>query len=154
MAFTKHQQNSFTVTANAMNLASYVITITDNANKFPDFTFKEVVSPEGLITKVFIQRQDSLVNWVREQAKEIFVLCYTANEINVTKEPYRKDERLSKQKKAISLCDEHMASIQLCAKHFDLSKRKVHHWGKLTYDLKTQIEAWHKSDKDRFYLTL
>ena len=62
-----------------MNLADYVITITDNANKFPDFVLKEKTSPEGLVTQIYIQRQDSLTNWVREQAKEIFEVIMTVN---------------------------------------------------------------------------
>jgi len=145
-----HRPNDFTPVVGAMYLADYVLTITDNINKFPDFIQTERKNPDGTVTAVYIQRQDSLVNWVREQAKAIFILTYTANEINVIRQPWRKDERLAKQAEAIRLCGEHMAAIQLCRKHFHLSTRKVKHWGKQTRELRTAIEGWHESDKSRY----
>lgn len=145
-----HKPNDFTPVVGALQLADHVLTITDNVNKFPDFIKKEKKNPDGTVTTVFIQRQDSLVNWVREQAKEIFMLTYTANEINLTRQPWRKEERLGNQARAIKLCGDHLAAIQLCRKHFHLSNRKVKHWGKLTRDLRIAIEGWHESDKGRY----
>lgn len=145
-----HKPNDFTPVVGAMYLADYVLTITDNINKFPDFIQTERKNADGTATAIYIQRQDSLVNWVREQAKEIFILTYTANEINVIRQPWRKDERLAKQAEAIRLCGEHLAAIQLCRKHFHLSNRKVKHWGKQARELRTAIEGWHESDKGRY----
>lgn len=145
-----HKPNDFTPVVGAMYLADYVITITDNINKFPDYIQTERKNDDGTVTAIYIERQDSLVNWVREQAKQIFILTYTANEINVAKQPWRKEERLSKQAEAIRLCNEHLAAIQLCRKHFHLSNRKVKHWGQQTRDLRLAIEGWHESDKDRY----
>ena len=69
----QHRPNDFTPVVGAMELADYVIKITDNPNKFPDFVVKEKTKADGTVVQMFIQRQDSLTNWVREQAKEIFI---------------------------------------------------------------------------------
>ena len=146
----EHKPNDFTPVVGAMYLAEHVIKITDNANTFPDFCIKERKNEDGTVTQIYIQRQDSLTNWVREQAKAIYLLCYSANGINLTRQPWRKNERLSKQAQAIELCGDHLAAIQLCRKHFHLDSRKVKHWGKMTRDLRIAIEGWHESDKDRY----
>lgn len=146
----QHRPNDFTPVVGALYLADHVITITDNVNKFPDYIQKEKKNPDGTVTQMFIQRQDSLTNWVRDQAKQIYILTYTANEINLNKQPWRKDERLTKQKEAIRICGEHLAAIQLCRKHFHLSNKKVKYWGKMTRDLRSAIEGWYEKDKDRY----
>ena len=116
----QHRPNDFTPVTGAMDLADYVINITDNINNFPDFIHTERKNPDGTISEVFIQRQDSLIQIVRDQTLRIFLLTFSANEINLTREPWRKAERLEKQADAIRLCGEHIASIQLCRKHFHL----------------------------------
>lgn len=145
----EREKNPFTITVNAERLANHVLTITKNTKRFPDYT-EMVLKKEGGEKVVFIERQDSLTNWVREQAKEIFILCWSANEINLNKEPHRKGERLGKQIEAIRLCGEHLAAIQLCRRHFHLSSKKVKYWGKLTRDLMENIKGWHKRDCDRY----
>lgn len=104
----QHEPNRFTPVVKAMELVDHVLTITDNINKFPDYTTKEKKNEDGTVTLVMVQRQDGLVNWAREQAMQIYLLAFTANEINLTKEPWRKEERLQKQEAAISLCGEHL----------------------------------------------
>ena len=145
----EYKPNNFTPVVGAMELADYVITITDNVNKFPDYTMKKRSNDDGAEI-VIVQRQDSLVNWVREQVRNIFILTYTANEITVNKQPWRKNERLEKQAHAIELCGEHLAAIQLCRKHYHLSNKKVKYWGGKVRDLRSSIEAWHESDKGRY----
>ena len=49
-----------------MDLADYVITITDNINTFPDFIRAERKESDGTVSQVFIQRQDSLTQIVRD----------------------------------------------------------------------------------------
>lgn len=146
----QHRPNDFTPVVGAMNLAEYVFLITDNTNKFPDFTVKEKKNPDGTVTQMIIYRPDSLTNTVREEAREIFHLTYTANEINLNRQPWRKDERLGKQAAAISLCGDLLADIQLCRRHFHLSTRKVKYWGKQVRDLRDAISGWHEKDKDRY----
>ena len=148
--YCEHKPNDFTPVVGAMRLADYVLTITNNINKFPDYTVKQKKNEDGTISQTYVFRSDSLTNIVREQANQIFMLAYTANEINVNKQPWRKNERLAKQDDAIRLCGEHLAEIQLCRKHFHLSNKKVNHWGKMTRDLRIALEGWHEKDKDRY----
>lgn len=63
-----------------MNLAEYVFLITDNTNKFPDFTVKEKKNPDGTVTQMIIYRPDSLTNTVREEAR-VSVLPASATRI-------------------------------------------------------------------------
>lgn len=146
----EYKPNNFTPVVKAMNLYDYVDTITDNPNKFPEYKETEKKDKDGNVTKLLVMRQDSLVNRVREQAFQIFILLWTANEINVSKEPERKEERLGRQKKAIELCGEHLAAIQLCRKHFHLTTKRIKHWGKMTIEVRDATKGWHKSDKNRF----
>lgn len=146
----QHRPNDFTPVVGAMELADYVFTITDNINKFPDYTVKEKKNEDGTITKIYVFRNDSLTNRVRDMANQIFMMAYTANEINLKKQPWRKDERLSKQAEAIRLCGDLLAEIQLCRKHFHLSNRKVLYWGKKVRDLRIALEGWHEKDRDRY----
>lgn len=133
-----------------MNLADYVIHITDNSNNFPDYGRIEHTDSNGVTTVMLTVRQDSLTNIVREQATQIFLLAYTANRINLVKEPWKKDERLAKQEKVIDMCEDHLAMIQLCRKHFHLSSKRIKYWGQLTLDVKNSVRAWNQSDKDRY----
>lgn len=146
----EYKPNNFTPVVKAMNLFDYVDTITDNQKKFPEYKETEKKEKDGTVTKFLIMRQDSLVNRVREQAYQIYMLLWTANEINVTKEPDRKAERLGKQAKAIEICGEHLAAIQLCRKRFHLTNKRIKHWGKMTIEVRDTAKAWHKSDKDRY----
>lgn len=146
----QHKPNDFTPVIGAMNLAGYVFKITDNINKFPDFCIKEKKNEDGTITQIYVFREDSLTNTVRAEAREIFHLAYSANEINLNRQPWRKDERLGKQARAIALCGDLLADIQLCRSHFHLSSKRIKHWGGMVRDLRTAIEGWHEKDKDRY----
>lgn len=134
----------------AMNLYDYVDTITENQKKFPEYKETETKNRDGTVTKILVMRQDSLVNRIREQAYQIFILLWTANEINLTREPERKNERLNRQAKAIELCGEHLAAIQLCRKHFHLTSKRIKYWGKMTIEVREAAKGWHKSDKNRY----
>ena len=146
----QHKPNDFTPVVGALTHAEYVFHITDNLNKFPDYSVKNKKNPDGTITQLMVFRSDSLTNIVRAEAREIFHLTFSANEINLTRQPWRKDERLGKQAQAISVCGDLLADIQLCRKHFHLSSRKIKHWGKMVRDLRLSIEGWHEKDKDRY----
>lgn len=141
---------NFSPVTKAMELYEHVDLITNNPNKFQEYKETTKVNADGTITKIIIVRQDTLVNRIREQAYRIFILAHTANEINLGKEPHRKAERLEKQSMAIDLCEEHLASIQLCRKHFHLSNRKAKYWGRLTLSVKEYLKGWHESDKARY----
>lgn len=150
MGNNRHEANRFTPIVKALGLVDHVLTITDNINKFPDYSTKEKKNEDGTTTLVMVQRQDGLVNWAREQAMQIYLSAWTANEINLDKEPWRKEERLQKQEAAIHLCGEHLALIQLCQKHFHLSNKKVRYWGGLAVETREALKWWHNNDKDRY----
>lgn len=141
--------NNFTPVVKAMNLYLYVDKITTNPNKFPEYIFteKQINDKTVLIVQC---REDSLINLVRKHTYQIYMLCWTANEINLNKEPYRKNERLGKQLKAIELCGEHLAEVQLCKSRFHLTYKRMKHWGNMTLEVRDSIQAWHKSDRDRY----
>lgn len=146
----QHRPNSFTPVVGAMNHAEYVLNITESLKNFPDYSVRERKNEDGTVTQIFVSRADSLTNTVRAEAREIYHLTYSANEINLNKQPWRKGERLGKQEKAIALCGDVLADIQLCRKHFHLNSRKVQHWGNMVRELRTAIEGWHEKDKDRY----
>lgn len=133
-----------------MELAEYVFKITDNPNKFKDFTVKEKKNEDGTITRIIISRSDSLTNRVRDMANKIYLLTYRSNEIDLRKQPERKEERLSKQVEAIDLCGDLLAEIQLCRMHFHLDYKRVLFWGDKVRNVRAAIERWHESDKDRY----
>ena len=133
-----------------MDLCDYVFQITDNAKKFPEYAETIRLNSDGTETKILIMRQDALINRVRDQAYNIHMLAYTANEINVGRHPERKAERFARQRKAIELCNEHLATIQLCRKKFHLTKKRIKHWGGLTIKVRTALENWNESDRDRY----
>lgn len=140
-----YKPNDFTVITSAMDLADYVLKITSNLNKFPDIRSTE---ENGTLTVVL--SNESLVNWVRIQAKDIYMLAFTANRINLKLQPWRKEERLSKQARAIELCEEHFAAIQLCRKRFHLSNKRIRYWGKKVLTVERALEGWHNKDKIRY----
>lgn len=146
----QHKPNAFSLTADAMKLADHVITITDNMTKFNDYATRRSKNPDGTVTEIVIQREDSLSNIVRRQAVTIYIKCCQSNSIDLSKEPGRKEERLRLQREAAELCRDHLIMIQLCAKHFHLANSKVKYWGTMTRDLMLGIARWHKSDKDRY----
>ena len=146
----EYKTNSFTPVIGAMNLYEYVDLITGNAKTFQEYKETNRKSEDGTATRLIVMRQDALVNKIREQAYRIFILAFTANEINLNKEPKRKEERLAKQAEAIELCEEHLATIQLCRKHFHLHNKRIKHWGGMTLELRDALKGWHKSDKTRY----
>lgn len=133
-----------------MDLAEYTLKITGNPNKFPDYSMKEKKNPDGSVTQIIISRDDSLTNIVRAEARQIYHLTYSANEINLTRQPWRKGERIGNQAKAIEICGYLLADIQLCKAHFHLPKKKILYWGGKVRDLRIAIEGWHEKDKDRY----
>ena len=145
-----HRPNDFTAGNAALELVNHVFLITDNTNKFPEYKQTEKEASNGKTIVTLVMRSDSLVNRVRDQAYNIFLKAFKANGIDLRKEPERKAERLRLQVEAIELCDEHLAAIQICRKHFHLSSKKVKHWGDLTRKAKNLLIAWHDSDKVRF----
>jgi len=146
----QHRPNDFTPVVGAMNLAEYVLQITGNMKYFPDCSVQEKKKEDGSLTQVIVFRDDPLTNTVRREAMQIYHLTFSANEINVKKQPWRKQERLDSQIKAMAMCTLLLADIQLCRKHFHLSTKRIEYWGRKVRDLRKAIEGWHEKDKDRY----
>jgi len=144
------KQNDFTALVEAMNLAAYVDLITDNLKVFPDYSKVNEKDSNGNAYSVYVQKSSSLTNWVVNQTRKIFILTYSANRINLNKQPERKKERLDKECQAIELCYEHLAAIQLCKRRFHLSSKRIKYWGGRVRNLIKLLESWNESDKTRY----
>ena len=147
---TDRKPNDFTPVMASMELADYVLHITDNPKSFPTHAMLVKESPDGAITNEVVMLNDSLINKVREQAYQIYMNVSRANRINLRYQPYRKQERLNRQLEAIALCEDHLCTIQLCRKHFHLTAKRIKYWGSLTIKVRNSIEKWHESDVRRY----
>ena len=146
-----YKPNQFTPVVKTRELCDYVFTITDNKNKFPEYEETTKKDENGnTVQTVITLRQDAIINRVREQAFQIYMLAYTANEIDLRKEPERKSERLNKQKEAISLCDIHLATMELCCLKYGASKKRLAYWGNRIIEVREALKSWHKSDIERY----
>lgn len=142
--------NDFTPVMASMELADYVLHITDNPKNFPTCKTLVTEGAEGTVVNEITIQEDYLINEIREQAYRIYMNVSRSNRINLHRQPDRKDERLRRQLEAISLCEDHLCTIQLCRKHFHLSSKRIKYWGGLTVKAKSAIEKWHESDVDRY----
>jgi len=142
--------NRFNICIDALTLAQYVFHITDNENTF--FTSKAIKKKDG---KIIIKNYTShkwTISKLREQAHEIYVLISGANEINLSEnpDPEFKELRLSKQVKAIELCNEQLALIQLCKKEFHLKSKRVAYWIRLVLKVRNSAIIWHMKNKQDY----
>ena len=142
--------NDFTPVMASMELADYVLHITDNPKNFPICKTLVTEGAEGMVVNEINIQEDYLIDKIREQAYKIYVNVSRSNRINLRHQPDRKGERLCLQLEAISLCEDHLCTIQLCRKHFHLSTKRIKNWGNLTVKAKNAIEKWHESDVDRY----
>ena len=146
----QHKPNDFTPVVAALNHLEYVLLITDNPKHFPDCARTEIKLGEKSTAVLGVYHQDSPTTNVRRLAHDIYQNTFIANYINLKRQPWRVRERLERQEKALALCDEMLAEIYVCRKHFHLSTRRIKHWGKMVVQIRRAIEGWHDSDKDRF----
>ena len=120
------------VITKARSLASYTILITKNPNVFkPEFN--------NAITADIIHT-----------VKEIFISCWTANNIKVSHSPERARERIRLQEYAAHQCNNLLALIQLAQPIFHLTGKRVKYWGGLTLEVRSYIRRWNESDRKRY----
>ena len=144
-----HKENDFTPVVAAMELYSYVIKVTDNLNKFPDYSIIEQVSASGEPIHVVVVRSDSLTNVIRAEARDIYHYAERANRIDLRKEPWRAHERLHNQELAIDVCDDMFRDLQLCQHHFHISTKRMLYWGSMIKVAKDSISRWHAKEAER-----
>lgn len=122
----------------AKNLASYTIKITKNQKMFP---------PEY---------NNGITNRIIDTATQIYMDCWTANNIYVGKDENGNpkienlQERLWLQERARLKCNELLALIQLAKEVFHLKSKRVQFWGSNTLEVRNKIKAWNESDRKRF----
>lgn len=147
---SERKPNSFTPVVKATELANYVLHITDNPKTFPTHKTDVRQREDGTLCMEITALDDTLVQEVKKQAHDIYMNVSRANRINLNYQPYRKRERLMRQLEAISLCEDHLCTIQLCRKHFHLSSKRIKYWGKMVVETRNAIEKWHESDVSRY----
>lgn len=116
----------------ALDLADYTIKITANEKVF-DPKFRAAVT-------------DDLV----AHAKDIYLICWTANNIRVTSdiETYKKRKEL--QDEAIVKCTVFLGMLDIAKKVFHLETRRVTYWGNKIINCRKLIRAWRNADKKRY----
>ena len=83
-------------------------------------------------------------------AYDIYEKAWTANYINVTKNPDQAGERLELQRAAITSCKLMLALMEVMKTQFHLRAQKFWNWCGMLTDLGAKMAAWHKKDVERF----
>ena len=127
----KRSQSHLQIFVKAKNLASYTIKICCNENVFlPKY-------------------QNAITNDIMKSAKDIYIKCWTANEIRVVdNETYKERHRL--QKEAYRECNNLLALIQMAGSIFHLKNKRLKYWGELIVEVRNMISKWGSSDNKRY----
>lgn len=138
----KRGEGKFAVLVNAQMLCIYTIKICTNKNVFlPEY-------------------QNALTDDIIRTAKNIFIDCWTANNIRITKENeneadrQRNDERKKMrrrlQERAMLNCNNLLALMQIAQLLFHLKLKRIKYWGGRTLETRAMIKAWMESDLKRY----
>ncbi len=127
----KRKKGKLEVCIKALELATYTIQITAN---------EKVFEPKY---------RAAVTNDLISHAKDIYLICWTANNIRVaSEEAYRERRRL--QDKAIIECTTFLGLLDIAKKVFHLETKRVTYWAKKTVECRSLIRAWRNSDKERY----
>lgn len=127
----KRRKGKLEVIIKALDLANYTIQITANEKVF-DPKFRAAVT-------------DDLIS----HAKDIYLICWTANNIRVSSEEAAK-ERLRLQDKAVTKCNTFLGLLDIAKKVFHLDTKRVTYWGSKIMECRKLIRAWRDTDRKRF----
>lgn len=116
----------------ARGLASYTITITKNQGVFP---------PEY---------QNGITNDIITCAKNIYLDCWTANNIKVGDDPENWKRRKALQQQSALECNNLLALMQLAQEVFHLKTKRIKYWGEKTIVVRSRIRSWYESDCKRY----
>ena len=117
----------------SLDLATYTIQITANEKVF-DPKYRAAVT-------------DDLIS----HAKDIYLDCWTANNIRMTKgneAAYEKRRQL--QEKAIVECNTFLGLLDVAKKVFHLETKRVTYWGNKIIKCRTLIRAWKDGDRKHY----
>lgn len=99
--------------------------------------------------KVFLPQYRSVTNEIIQLAMSINNCIWSANNViaNDT-ESYR--ERRNLQSKACIDCNTMLADIEIAAKLYHLSSKRMKYWGQMIVDVRNKCRAWKDSDAKRY----
>ena len=116
----------------AMELALHTIKICNNKNIFT------------------VEYQDALTNDIIRCAKDIYVFAWNGNNVYVTKDNGRWEQREKLQLLAISKCNELLALINIARRLFHLKGSKVKYWSQMTIDTRMILRKWHEANAKQY----
>ncbi len=127
----KRGESKLEIFVKAKDLATYTVKICCNENVFlPKY-------------------QNALTNDIIRSAKDIYVWCWSANNIRVVdKDRYK--ERSDLQRKAHRECNNLLALIQIAGTVFHLRNKRLKYWGTKILDVRNMITKWYENDKIRY----
>lgn len=126
----KRRKGKMEVFIKTLDLTCYTIQITANEKVFnPKF--------RAAIT-------DDLIS----HAKDIYLICWTANNIKADSEEAFK-ERVCLQNEAVIKCNTFLGLLDIAKKVFHLDAGRVTYWGNKIIECRTLIRAWRDSDRKR-----
>ena len=120
--------NELQVIVKAKELAKHTMTVTSNANRYPK------------------KYRFSLVDKMQNKCLDIYTELFEANRTDI--KDYKR-ERLEKQTKAITYCDELLYFIELSYELNIIPKGSLEHWSKLVADVKYMAIKWRTKDRER-----
>lgn len=127
----KRGESKFEVILKAQELAEYTIQICCNPNVF------------------LPQYQNALTNDIIKSAKDIFINCFSANNVLVKrKEDFT--QRQNYQKYARNECNNLLALVQIAYKLFHLKTKRVKYWGQKIIEVRNLIQKWQEADSNRY----
>lgn len=125
-------QSKFAVLVKAQQLCIYTIKICNN---------KKIFLPEY---------QSALTNDIIQTAKDIFIDCWTANNIMVRGDEEKWKERRKLQERAARNCNNLLALMQIAQTLFHLKLKRIKYWGTNTIEVRNLIRTWIESDAKRY----
>ena len=128
----KRKQGKLEVIVKALDLATYTIQITANEKTF-DPKFRAAVT-------------DDLVS----HAKNIYLDCWTANNIRVTNDAETYQTRKRLQDKAVTECNTFLGLLDVAKRVFHLDSKRITYWGNKIINCRKLIRAWRDADKKRY----
>lgn len=116
----------------AMDLALHTIKICNNKNIFK------------------VEYQEALTNDIIKCAKDIYVFSWNGNNVYVTKNNGRWEQREKLQLASISKCNELLALINIARRLFHLKGSKVKYWSQMTIDTRAMLRKWHEANAKQY----
>ena len=129
---SKRGHGKFEVLTKANELAVYTIRITKN---------QKVFKPEY---------RSAVTDDIVHTANDIYIKCWSANNIRVGEDAEKWKERKHLQESAIQDCNNLLALMDLAQKVFHLETRRIKYWGGKTVEVREYVRKWKEGDSKRY----